>query len=89
MKKNEKANEKGKGRAGNNGSTTNGNDTSMRFSNSGDISSLSSPIDSPSHMAPVSGFEQASTDTNSSSFWLSPDMILDSSKVFVLCMNVV
>ena len=81
MKKNEKANEKGKGSRGGSNSSTNGNDNPTRFSSSCDISSHSSPIGSPSNMAPVSGFEQVSTDTNSSSFWLSPDMILDSSKV--------
>ncbi|XP_061371599.1 NAC domain-containing protein 71-like isoform X2 [Gastrolobium bilobum] len=96
IKKNEKANDsqgeqKGKGKG--EGNSTNGNDNSMRFSDqlsiiSGDISSqvsqlcsesrYSSPIDSPYNVAPV----QASLDTNPSNIWVSPDMILDSSKEY-------
>lgn len=96
IKKNEKANdfqgvEKGKRAAS---SSTNGNDTSMRLTSSnellsicGDISSqasqlcnesrYSSPITSPS---PYNVAPMPSMDTDPSNFWLSPDMILDSSK---------
>ena len=69
----------------------------MRFSNepftmSADVSSsqashlnsesrYSSSIASPHNVAPMQEFNQASVNTNSSDFWVSPDMILDSSKV--------
>ncbi|XP_027361468.1 NAC domain-containing protein 71-like isoform X1 [Abrus precatorius] len=104
IKKNEKANndslgeQKGKSKGGS--ISINGNDTSLRISNvSGDISSqagqlccesrYSSPIDSPCNVAPVAGFEQASMDNNSSSIWVSPDMILDSSKDYSQIQDVV
>ncbi|XP_020227944.1 NAC domain-containing protein 71 [Cajanus cajan] len=76
-------------------SSMKGSDTSMRFSsepfsNSGDASSqashlnndsrYSSPITSPSNVAPMGEFNQPSVETNPSNFWISPDMILDSSK---------
>ncbi|KAL2322915.1 hypothetical protein Fmac_027294 [Flemingia macrophylla] len=84
--------QKGK-RAGS--SSMNGSDTSMRFSseplsNSGDASSqasllnnesrYSSPITSPSNVTPMGEFNQPSGETNPSNFWISPDLILDSSK---------
>jgi hypothetical protein len=31
----------------------------------------------------MAGLDQTSSDTNPSTFWLSPDMILDSSKVLL------
>lgn len=68
--------------------------SSEPFSNSGDASSqashlnnesrYSSPITSPYNVAPVGEFNQASVETNPSNFWISPDMILDSSKVCIL-----
>ncbi|KAJ1428943.1 NAC domain [Sesbania bispinosa] len=74
----------------------NENDTSMRISSDplsisgGDVSSqashlnneshYSSPIASPDNVAPMPEFNQVSTETNPSEFWISPEMILDSSK---------
>ncbi|KAM6557477.1 hypothetical protein CsatB_004496 [Cannabis sativa] len=52
--------------------------------NSGEASShasrYSSPIMSPNEVTPVSDFEPSVTQTNPASFWVSPDLILDSSK---------
>ncbi|KAK7330879.1 hypothetical protein VNO77_25085 [Canavalia gladiata] len=76
-------------------SCINGSDTSVRFcsepfSISGDVSSqsshlnngsrYSSPIASPYNVPPVAEFNQTSMEDNPSNFWISPDMILDSSK---------
>lgn len=57
---------------------------------SGDISShasyqynesrFSSPITSPNEVTPASEFEPSFVETNPTSFWVSPDLILDSSK---------
>ncbi|OIV92814.1 hypothetical protein TanjilG_00948 [Lupinus angustifolius] len=98
IKKNERVNDfqgevqKGKRAAGS--SSSNGNEL---LSISGDISSqasqmcneslYSSPIASPSpcnNVAPM-----PSMDTNPSDFWLSPDMILDSSKEYSQAQDVV
>ncbi|GMN30678.1 hypothetical protein TIFTF001_002919 [Ficus carica] len=57
---------------------------------SGDVSShasyqynesrYSSPITSPHELTTVSDFEPSLTETNPANFWISPDLILDSSK---------
>lgn len=73
------------------------NDCSMKISNEtlnisgGDVSSQtshlynesghSSPITSPSNALHMAEFEQASMEKNPSDIWISPDFILDSSKV--------
>lgn len=61
---------------------------------SGDISShasyqynesrFSSPITSPNEVTPASEFEPSFVETNPTSFWVSPDLILDSSKVLIV-----
>lgn len=43
-------------------------------------SQYSSPIASPHELTPVAEYEPAYTETNPSNFWVSPDLILDSSK---------
>ncbi|XP_045815902.1 NAC domain-containing protein 71-like isoform X1 [Trifolium pratense] len=89
IKKNEKENDsRGQGgkrvRAndGNNSISTEGNEVSCQASQlcSGNESHFSSPIDFPCNLPNMAGFDQVSSDTNPSTFWLSPDMILDSSK---------
>ncbi|XP_073220192.1 NAC domain-containing protein 71 isoform X4 [Cicer arietinum] len=89
IKKNEKSNDsqgqgrkKAKANDGSNSISTNGNEVSSQASQlcSGSESLYSSPIDFSGNVPLMAGFEQASSDTNPSSFWLSPDMILDSSK---------
>ncbi|KAG5029036.1 hypothetical protein AAZX31_05G104600 [Glycine max] len=85
-------------------SSINGSDTSVKFSsepfsNSGDASSqashlnkesrYSSPITSPYNVAPMGEYNQASVETNPSNFWISPDMILDSSKDYPPLQNAV
>lgn len=82
MKKNEKANDSKGKKAGS--SCVNGSDTSMRISN--DVSSqashlynesgYSSNTTSPCNVVQTAEFE------NPSDIWISPDFILDSSKVF-------
>lgn len=79
-------------------SSSNGDLTSARVLNeplgvSGETSShasyqynesrYSSPITSPNEVTPVSDFEPSVTETNPASFWVSPDLILDSSKVLI------
>lgn len=43
-----------------------------------------SPITSPYEVTPVAEYEPALMETNPTSFWVSPDLILDSSKVLNL-----
>lgn len=90
IKKNEKANDS-EGQGGkrvrandrSNSISTNGNEVSCEASQllSGSESHYSSPINFQCNVPPMAGFDQASSDTNPTTFWLSPDMILDSSKV--------
>lgn len=56
-------------------------DVSSQASHLNNDNHYSSPITSPDNVAPVTEFKQSSLDSNHSNFWVSPDMILDSSKV--------
>lgn len=56
-------------------------DNSSHTSYQHNESTYSSPITSPHHVTPVAEMEQSMTETNPASFWVSPDYILDSSKV--------
>lgn len=49
----------------------------------GSVSNYSSPLTSPYHTTPTMEIESVSVETNPSSLWVSPDLILDSSKVFL------
>lgn len=92
IKKNEKVNDsqghggkRVKANDGSNSISTDGKEVSCQASQmcSGSESHYSSPINFPNNVPNMAGFEQASSDTNPSTFWLSPDMILDSSKVLL------
>nr|QSD99914.1 NAC family transcription factor [Melilotus albus] len=71
-------------------SSISGSETSMRFSSnllciSGDVSSQASHLKNESlsqNVAPIAEFNHVSMETNPSNFWISPDMILDSSKEY-------
>jgi len=76
-----KKNEKGKRVAT---SSIIGSETSMRFSS--DVSSQASHLNNESgsqNVAPIAEFNHVSVETNYSNFWISPDMILDSLKVYM------
>jgi len=65
-------------------SSINGSETSMRFSN--EVSSQASHLNNEGgsqNVASIAEFNHVSTETNPSNFWISPDMILDSSKVYI------
>ncbi|XP_057417648.1 NAC domain-containing protein 71-like [Lotus japonicus] len=78
-------------------SSINGSDTSLRFSGDGSSqashlnneSHYSSPVTSPYNVAPVPDTNQAFTETNPSNFWISSNMILDSSKDYAQVQDVV
>ncbi|AES90830.1 putative transcription factor NAM family [Medicago truncatula] len=62
-------------------SSINGSETSMRFSS--DVSSQASHLNNGSqNVATIAEFNHVSIETNPSTFWISPDMILDSSKEY-------
>ncbi|XP_061366968.1 NAC domain-containing protein 71-like [Gastrolobium bilobum] len=91
IKKNEKTSDSKEGHKGKRvgSSSINGSDTLMRFSNepfsiSGDVSSQASHLNNESHnVAPMAEFNQVSMETNSSNFWISSEMILDSSRGYL------
>ena len=58
-------------------------ETSSHVSYQYNESRYSSPITSPNEVTPVSDFEPSVTGTNPASFWVSPELILDSSKVLI------
>jgi len=61
-----------------------GSETPMRFSS--DVSSQASHLNNESgsqNVASIAEFNHVSIETNPSTFWISPDMILDSSKVYI------
>jgi hypothetical protein len=60
------------------------NDIPSQASHRYNESQYSSPITSPYEVTPVAEYEPSLMETNPPSFWVSPDLILDSSKVLNL-----
>ena len=52
-------------------------------------SRYSSPIASPAELTPVSEFEPSLAETDPASFWVSPELILDSSKVLLVIEEII
>lgn len=61
-----------------------GNFSANEYIDPNDISCEPCPIASPCQFTPLPEFDPPSLDNDPSSIWVSPDLILDSSKVFNL-----